>query len=66
MSECAVGNKYKVVGCIEEYGIRYGDICTLVEDIDNARGWFKCEMWDDDGVWCLNYTDVVEFVEETN
>ena len=49
---------------VEEYGVKVGNICTLVEDGSGGTAWFHNEGWLKDGVWCLVLTQVEEILEE--
>ena len=50
---------------VEGYGVKVGDICTLSEHNSHGTAWFHNEAWDDDGIWCLEWS-VVEELTETN
>ena len=58
---------YKVIcnAAAVECGVKIGDICSLLKEIDGDVAWFHNDSWDDDGTWCLSYT-VVEELAETN
>ena len=58
---------YKVIcnAAAVECGVKVGDICSLKhEDFFNIA-WFYNENWDDDGIWCLEWS-MVEGLAETN
>lgn len=57
------GVKYKVIEDYEddpELNIKIGDICSFIgkDHLDNL--WFYCKTWLDDGIWCLDSSDVEE------
>ena len=61
--------KYRVIDntCAICCGVRIGDICYLSDNKPLEAGdwsdWFYNENWDDDGVWCLRWSDVEEINE---
>lgn len=58
------GVKYKVIKAYEddsELNIKIGDICSFVGKDQSNCLWFHCETWLDDGIWCLDHSDVEEF-----
>ena len=55
---------YRVIStALEQYNVKVGDICSLLEEIDCIVAWFHNENWDDDGIWCLSYAMVEEVLE---
>jgi hypothetical protein len=62
-----VGKLYRVVSneSVEKYGVKVGDICTLLEPVAHGVAWFYNESWDDDGIWCFALTKLEE-ITETN
>lgn len=57
------GVKYKVIKADEddsELNIKIGDICSFVRKDQLNCLWFHCETWVDDGIWCLDHSDVEE------
>ena len=48
---------------VEDYGVKVGNICTLVEDGSGGTAWFHNDTWLYDGVWCLTWAQVEEILE---
>lgn len=46
------------------FGVMVGNICYLSDHepfgIPYGVAWFYNENWDDDGIWCLKWSDVEE------
>ena len=61
--------KYRVLdnSCTRGCGVMVGDICCVSDQepfgIPYGVAWFYNENWDDDGVWCLKWSDVEEINE---
>ena len=56
---------YRVVSneIVEGYGVKVGDTCLLQNDDEDGSAWFYNDNWDDNGIWCLDWSMVEEFAE---
>lgn len=61
--------KYRVIDnrSTKGLGVRVGDICCVSNHkpmiTNDGSDWFYNENWDEDGVWCLKWSDVEEIDE---